>query len=358
MSDTGDDDSHGHPGPPLARQAPFYRGFFWTLGALFALVLALAVREAASVLVLVLIAAFLAIGVEPVVGFVGRHGLKRPWAVLAIAVTVIAVVGSVVYVLGTVLQEQVSSLIDNAPNLLDDLRRNRTVADLDSKYHVISNLEDQITSPDLAQRALGGAFGFGVGVFNALANTIIVFVLMVYFIAALPQLKAAAYSLAPASRRDRVGALGDEILYRVGRYAIGAATVALIAGTVTAIFCVLVGLGEYALPLAVLVALLDLVPLVGAILGAATVCLVGLAMSLPVGITCIFFYVIYEIIEGYVIYPRVMRSSVDVPEYVTIIAVLVGGAVAGIVGALLALPFAAALLLLVREVWVRRQDAS
>ena len=118
------------------------------------------------------------------------------------------------------------------------------------------------------------------------------------------------------------------------------------------------GLGQYALPLAVMVALLDLVPLVGSITGASLVCIVGLANSLTIGIACIVFYLVYETLEGYVIYPRVMRSSVDVPEYVTIIAVLVGGALGGVVGALLALPIGAGALLIVQEVWVRRQDVS
>ena len=107
-----------------------------------------------------------------------------------------------------------------------------------------------------------------------------------------------------------------------------------------------------------MVAILDLVPLVGSITGAALVTIVGLANSLSIGIACIVFYLIYETLEGYVIYPRVMRSSVDVPEYVTIIAVLTGGALGGIVGALLALPIVAGGLLIVQEVWVRRQDVS
>jgi predicted PurR-regulated permease PerM len=134
--------------------------------------------------------------------------------------------------------------------------------------------------------------------------------------------------------------------------------VALLAGTVSFVFLLSAGLSAYALPLAMLVALLDLVPLVGSILGASIVVMVGFAHSAGLGIVCVIFYVIYETIEGYVIYPRVMRSSVDVPEYLTIVAVLLGGAVAGIIGALLALPMAAAVLLLIREVWVRRQDAS
>lgn len=351
-----DETEDAPPGPPLSRQTPFYRGFFGTLGALVAVLFALAVREAASVLVLLVIAGFLATGLEPVVGWVGRRGMGRGWAVAGIGVFIVAVVSTIGYVLGSVLSDQIENFIDNAPSLFDDLRRNRTVAKIDSKYHIFSTLENQITDPNLAQHLFGGALGFGIGLFTFIANTIVVFVLTLYFLAAAPQIKKHLYLLAPASRRDRVSLLGDEILHRVGRYAIGAAAVALLAGTVTAILCVSVGIGEYALPLAVLVALLDLVPLVGAILGATSVCLVGLATSLPVGITCIIFYVIYEAMEGYVIYPRVMRSSVDVPEYVTIIAVLIGGAVAGIVGALLALPVAAALILLVREVWVRRQD--
>ena len=186
----------------------------------------------------------------------------------------------------------------------------------------------------------------------------IVFILTLYFLGAMPQLTKAAYSLAPASRRERVSRLGDEILHRVGGYLIGVVLVAVIAGTVTLVFTLCAGLSEYALPLALLVALLDLVPMVGAIIGASAVCLVGFATSSSTGVVCVAFYLVYEVIEGYVIYPRVMRSSIDVPEYVTIVAVLIGGAVAGIVGALLALPIAAALLLLVREVWVRRQDRA
>ena len=140
------------------------------------------------------------------------------------------------------------------------------------------------------------------------------------------------------------------------RYVVGAVLVALLAGTVTVAFLFSVGLGEFAIPLALLVALLDLVPLVGSATGAACVVIIVFANSFHAGLVAAVFYVIYEGLEGYVIYPRVMRSSVDVPEYVTVMAVLVGGVLGGVVWALLALPIAAAGLLLTREVWVRRQD--
>lgn len=350
------DEDFGRPGTPLDRHAPFFRGFFFTLGVLTALVVGFAVRDATSALTLVLIATVLAVGLDPIVSFLMRRGLSRSLAVTVVAVGALVFVAVLVITIGGVLRTQVVTFIDDAPKLLDDLRRNRTVAQLDRKFHLISTIESKIKKPDFAQSTFDTVFQAGLTAATAVVNTVVVFILTVYFLSALPQLKRAGFSLAPASRRGRVSRLGDEILRRVGGFVIGAVLVALMAGTVTLIFTLIVGLGSYALPLAVLVALLDLVPLVGAILGASVVCLVGFATSLPVGITCVIFYVVYELIEGYVVYPRVMRSTVDVPEYVTIVAVLIGGAVAGIVGALLALPTAAAVLLLVREVWVRRQD--
>jgi predicted PurR-regulated permease PerM len=349
---------YGVPGPPLSRQAPFYRGFFGALGVLGAVGVGYAVREAASVLTLVLISVFLAVGMNPLVDFGVRRGLRRAWAVLIIAVLFLGALTAFVIVVGGVLRTQVTSFIDNAPGLLEDLRRNRTIAHLDAKYHVIAALEKKIEDPDFATDTFSGVFQAGLAAINAVVGLVVVFVLTLYFLGNLPQLTRVAYSLTPASRRERVTKLGDEIIHRVGRFVIGSAVVAFLAGTVTLIFLFCVGLGEYALPLALLVALFDLVPLVGALIGAASVCVVGFATSSSIGIACVVFYLIYEGLEGYVIYPRVMRSSVDVPEYVTIVAVLVGGAVAGIVGALLALPIGAALLLLVREVWVRRQEVS
>ena len=348
----------GTPGARLSRDAPFVRGFLWALGASLAVLIVLAVRDASSVFVLVVIAAFLAIGLDPIVSYVQRRGVKRGWAVLGIAIVFLAAIAAVVFVLGGALKDQITSFINNAPHLLQDLRRNRSIAKLDHRYHVIEKLEDKLRSPNLANATVSKLFDIGATVLNALVGVVVVFVLTIYFVAALPKITRSVYSLAPASRRERVAGLGDEILRRVGGYALGAVLVAMIAGTVTVLFTLSAGLGKYSLALGLLVAVLDLMPLVGSVLGATIVCLVGFATSLPVGIAAVAFYVVYELTEGYVIYPRVMRSSVDVPEYVTVIAVLVGGATAGIVGALLALPVAATLLLLIREVWVRRQDVS
>jgi predicted PurR-regulated permease PerM len=355
---TDDSDPFGVPGAPVSRNAAFYRGFFAALGALAAVAIGLAVREVESVIVLVVVSVFLSVGLNPVVEWMIRHRLRRRWAVLIVALGVVGVLAVVLVVLVGAIRSQVASFVDDAPHLIQDLRQNKAIAHLDERYHFLSQLQHKLQDPHLLNKTFGGAYNVGISVLGALVNTVIIVVLTIYFLASLPQLKNAGYSLVPASRRERVAHLGDEILRRVGGYVIGAVVVALLAGTLTFFMLLSVGLGEYALPLALLVAVLDLVPLVGSIIGAGTVTIIAFATSLNVGIAVLIFYVIYQPLEGYVIYPRVMRSSVDVPEFVTIIAVLLGGALAGIVGALLALPIAAALLLLVREVWVRKQDAS
>ena len=252
---------------------------------LLAVLSALAVREAADTLELVLIAAFLAVGLNPIVEYAIRRGVKRGWAVLVVGVadrSAWSPRSSIV--VGGVLRNQITTLINDAPKLLDDLRKHKSIAHLDHKYHIISSIEQKLKSPNFAEKYFGGVFNVGLSVLHGVLNVVVVFILTLYFLAALPVVKRTLYSLAPASRRERVGQLGDEILRRVGRYVIGAVLVALLAGTVSLIFLFVVGLGQYALPLAMLVALLDLVPLVGSILGATIVSVVGLANSLPIGI--------------------------------------------------------------------------
>jgi predicted PurR-regulated permease PerM len=356
--DVDDEHQYGRPGKPVSRNSAFYRGFIGALGVLAAIVIAMVVREVQSVLILVLVSMFLAVGLNPLVERLIRRGVRRPWAVLIVSLIVLGLFALVVVVLVGAVGHQVTSFIDDAPHLIRDLRKHKTINHLDQRYHFLDALQRKLDNPDLLQNIFGGAFRVGLSVLGAIVNTLLIIVMTVYFLASLPQLKRTAYLLVPSSRRTRVAYLGDEILRRVGGYVIGAVLVALLAGSVTLILLLSVGLGQYALPLALLVALLDLVPLVGSITGAALVTVIGLATSLHVGIACLIFYLIYEPIEGYVVYPRVMRSSVDVPEIMTIVAVLLGGALGGIVGALLALPTAAAIKLLVQEVWIRRQDAS
>ena len=194
-------------------------------------------------------------------------------------------------------------------------------------------------------------------VFSALSSTLIVIVLTVYFVADLPRIRANLYRLVPHSRRPRAILLGDEIFAKVGGYVLGNALISLIAGVLTFAFLVIMGV-PYALLLAIFVALLDLVPVIGSTLAGTVVCLVALNVSLPVCMATIGFFVAYRLVEDYLLVSRIIGRVVKVPALVTVVAVLVGGALLGIVGALVAIPAAAALLLLAREVVFPRLDRA
>jgi len=306
--DHSSDDPFGTPGDPVSRHSPFYVGFFGGLGVLVAIVVGLAIHEVRSALVLVVVSMFLAVGLNPLVEWFMHRGLRRPWSVFVVAMCVLGFVTLFLVALVPVLRDQITALIDAVPGWLDDLRKNQTVQDLDDKYDIIDTLKSKVQSADFAQTAFGSVFTVGLAVLNALFNAFLIFVLTLYFLAALPTIKRAAYSLAPASRRERVAFLGDEILRSVGGYVSGVFVVATCAGVSSFIFLEIVGLGKYAVALALVVALLDFIPLIGATLGATVVTVIGLATSVPIAIACAIFFIAYQQVENYIIYPRVMRS--------------------------------------------------
>jgi predicted PurR-regulated permease PerM len=351
-----DPDDLGEPGPPLDHRAPFYVGFVGGLGALLALWLALNVRAVGSTLMLVVVALFLAAGLNPAVEFFERRGLRRSYAVLTVILLFLVALALFLVAIVPVIADQVRALTDNVPLWLDDVQRNRQVQRLDDEYDIVDKVQKYVTDGDFLSAIFGGAVGIGLAVLGALFNGFIVVVLTLYFLASLQTTKSAAYRLAPASRRDRVTKLGDRILRSVGGYVSGAFIVALCAGISSLIFLFVAGLGQYAVALAFVVALLDVIPMIGATIGAVIVTAIAFATDWKIGIACVVFYIVYQQVENYVIYPRVMSKSVDVPGAVTVIAALVGAALFGVVGALLAIPTAASILMLIREVWVRRQD--
>jgi predicted PurR-regulated permease PerM len=255
-----------------------------------------------------------------------------------------------------VIADQVHALSDNVPQWADQLQHNQLVKRLDHQYDLVDKVREYVAKGNFVSALFGGAIGVGLAVLGALLNGFIVLVMTLYFLASLETTAAAFYRLAPASRRDRVSRLGNHIIRSVGGYVSGAFIVALCAGISSLIFLFVAGLGQYAVALAFVVALLDVIPMIGATIGAVIVSAIAFATDWKIGLACVVFYLVYQQVENYVIYPRVMSKSVDVPGVVTVIAALVGAGLFGVVGALLAIPTAAALLMLVREVWVKRQD--
>ncbi|MGN6252265.1 MAG: AI-2E family transporter [Marmoricola sp.] len=351
-----EEDPYGQPGPALVR-TPFSIGFTGGLGLALAFWLALRIQAVGSVIILVVVALFLAAGLNPALEFFTRRGLRRWMALLIVVVGVLGVLALFAFAIVPVISDQVAAITANAPDWLDKLTHNHQIQQLNDKYHVVDRVKDYIASGDLAKRVFGGALNVTLAILGALGSAFVVVVLTLYFLASLPSIKESLYRLTPASRRERVQLLGDEILRSVGGYVSGAFFIALCAGISTLIVLFVIGMGQYAVALAVVVALLDVIPMIGATLGAIIVVAIGFATSINDGIVLVIFYVIYQQVENYVIYPPVMARSVAVPGAVTVIAALVGASLLGVIGALLAIPTAAAILLLVREVFVKRQDA-
>jgi predicted PurR-regulated permease PerM len=355
--DDGTEHAYGSPGQPLKRHSPFYMGLTGAAGALLAIWLGQQILSISSVLILIVVAMFLAVGLNPVVEFFLRHGLKRSWAVLVVIVGVVLAISLFVLAIVPVISAQVTTITDRAPEWINELQNNQTVQNLNERYGLVDRAQKAIEGGNWANTVFGGVLGVGLAVLSAIANTFIVIVLTLYFLASLPSIKRFGYRFAPASRRERVTYLGDQILSDVGGYVSGAFIVATAAGISSLIFLMVVGMAEYAVALAVVVALLDVIPMIGATLGAVIVTAIGFATDPKIGIACLVFYLIYQQFENYVIYPRVMSRSVDIPGSLIVIAALVGAGLLGVVGALLAIPTAAALQLILKEVFLRRQEA-
>ncbi|MFI7520898.1 AI-2E family transporter [Micromonospora globbae] len=344
----------GPPGRPLRRNS-FLVGFTWALGALAAYSLYGGIRNAAGILVLVVIALFLAIGLNPAVVRLRSWGLPHALSVGLVAFAVLLLLCGGVVALVPPIITQSGQFIEQLPTYIEELRRSETVNELVERYDVVEKVQGAVNAGTVG-RALGGVLGGAQLLFGTLFKALTVLVLTIYFLAYFNRLRTLAYSLVPRSRRERVQLIGDEILTRVGAYMVGALCIAVLAGLSTFVFALIVGLA-YPMALAVVVAVTDLIPQIGATLGAIIVSLVGFATDLSAGIACVIFFLVYQQVENYLIYPKVMRRSVHVNEVAALLAALLGVGLIGVVGALIAIPTVAAIQIILREVVLPRQQA-
>jgi predicted PurR-regulated permease PerM len=349
----------GAPGRPMNRQSPFYLGFVGAIGVLVAYGLVTLVTRLSSVITLLTVSLFLALGLDPVVEWLRARGLERRWAVLVVFLGVIALFIGVVSLLVPPVVQEATQLAGQAPDLAQQLLRNPRLRALDDQYGLISRaqreLQTRLTSGQLWTTVFGGVLGAGKAVASGFFSAFTVLILTLYFLASLPLVKSSAYRLVPRTRRQRVTLLSEEISRRVGGYFMGQITVATINGACSYVMMKIVGI-PYAAVLAVAVGVLGLIPMVGAILGAVLVVVVALFNSTTSAIVVAVYYVIYQQLENYFISPKVMQRTVSVPGAITVVAALAGGTLLGVLGALMAIPVAAGLLLVYQQVLVPRQE--
>jgi predicted PurR-regulated permease PerM len=340
----------------MDRRSPFFIGMAGAAGVAVTIGLVELTIKARSVLVLIGLALFIAAGLDPVVSWLTRRRMPRWAAVIVVLLAVFGVIAGFLAAAIPPLAAQTTNLISQLPHYAHTLQdHNSQLGRLNTHYHI-----EQRLSRLLATRGstlVGGVLGAGAMVLGALASTLAVLVLVVYFLVGMPRIKLFFYRLAPHSRRARVILLGDEIFTKVGGYVLGNVVTSVIAGLGTYLWMLAFGI-PYPILLGLFVAILDLIPVIGSTIGGAVVTLVALTVSLPVAIATLVFYIAYRLAEDYLLVPRIMGSTVQVPAVLSIVAVLVGGALMGIIGALVAIPVAAALRLLLQEVTFRRLDRS
>jgi predicted PurR-regulated permease PerM len=320
-----------------------------------------ALASASAVFILIIISIFLAAGLNPAVLFFQNRGLNRGASVGAVMASVLLFVAAFIAIAVPPLLDQGNQLLDNAPALIKDLNNNAFINDLNNKYGVIDSLQTKIDSlikdGQFAITAFGGVIGVGKAVVSGLVSTITILVLTLYFLASLPQVINIALRFVPATRRDRVSKLTNAIVGRIGSFVGGQAIIAALAATFILIMGLIVGM-PYPGPLAMVVLICGFIPLVGHFIGMSIVTVVSLTDSLTTAAIALGAYILYVQIENYVITPRIMRKSLAIPGLVTIIAALLGASLLGLVGGLLAVPIAAAVLLILDEVVFPRADQA
>ncbi|MEO8888484.1 MAG: AI-2E family transporter [Jatrophihabitantaceae bacterium] len=311
-----------------------------------------------QVLLLLVAAAFIAIGLEPAVDWLTRHHLRRGWAVLVISLIAVAMLAGFLAAAVPPIVNEATQLVKQGPHFLQQLQNKNTVfGHLNARFHIEDKLKTAASSK-LSISSFSGLLSVGKAVVSFTFDVLVVIVLVLYFLADFPRIKRVFYRLAPLPRRPRVALLGDEILSRTGGYILGNVLTSLIAIICQYIILLVLGV-PYALVLSIFVGVLDLVPLVGSTIAGVLVTLVTLAaVSLSAAIINVAFTIIYRLVEDYLINPRILKRTVDVSPLVTIVAVLIGGALLGIIGALIAVPAAAAVQLMITEVVYPRMDSA
>jgi len=336
----------GPRGRQIDRRSPFYLGLVASAGVAVTYGAVRVLGSVSSVLALILVALFFALGLEPAASWLVNRKLPR-WAAVTLVVVVafILLAGSVAAAIPP-LTQQAGELIKQAPHYLQQAQDHSSVIGrLNDRFHLQQRITD--TFKGAGGPAVSGLVKAGSAVFGALADLGIVAVLTVYFLVDLPRIRATLYRLVPGSRRPRAILLGDEILAKVGAYVLGNVTTSVIAGVATFVWCLALDV-PYPVLLGAFVAILDLIPY-GSTVAGGVVAVVALTVSIPVGIATLAFYIVFRWFEDYLLVPKVIGRAVKVPAGVTVVAVLIGAALLGIVGALVAIPVAAALQLLTQE---------
>ncbi|MDQ4215145.1 AI-2E family transporter [Microbacterium sp. ASV81] len=347
---------------------PFAFGFLMTLGALGAILLGLALSSLSTVLIYIAFALFAALGLDPAVRWLERRGLSRAWSVVCVIVALAIVLAIIILAILPTVIDQIASFISSIPGTIRAFLKSDFYHGLEQQFgvgltDVVSEIQKYLSDPSkLAQLGggalqLGGAaLQIGAAIATGLSGALIVLVLTLYFLATLPTMKAGLIRLAAARDREGIGAITDQITESVGGYVMGMVSLAFINAVIVFILYLVLGLPFPPL-MATVAFLITLIPLVGSVLFWIIGSGIALFTSPVLALIFALVYLVYMQLEAYVITPRVMNKAISIPGSLVVIGALVGGTLLGLLGALIAVPVTASILIIIKQVWIPRQDA-
>ncbi|MDO0974982.1 AI-2E family transporter [Mycolicibacterium frederiksbergense] len=345
----------GEPGKKFDRRSPFFIGLAGSAGVALTYGVVHLLASLSSILTVIGVAFFLALGLEPVVSWLVNRELPRWLATALVFVVFVAGIATFAAAAFPPLFAQITDLVNRAPLYLQQAQDHSSfIGRLNDRFQLQQRFTDAVDSIDGS--ALNHVVSAGTAVLEGVADTLIAIVLTLYFLADMPRIRSTIYRLVPHTRRPRAILIGDEVFAKVGAYVLGNVLISLLAGAATLIWLTAFDV-PYPLLLAILVAILDLVPVVGSTIAGIVVGAVALTVSIPVCLATIAFYIAFQMVEDYVLVPRIIGRAVHVPALTTVVAVLIGATLLGVVGALVAIPIAAALQLIVQEVLYPRLDS-
>jgi predicted PurR-regulated permease PerM len=305
----------------------------------------------------ILISVFLALALNPAVDWLQRHHVRRRGAAVGITYlgVSLAVVGLGALFVPT-LVDQVNSFVNKTPDYVDDLTSGRgKLGFLETKYHVVEKVREQVNEGG-ASRILGlsgTALAVTKGVINAVVGTVTIIFMTFFMLLEGPKWTERMYALLPTESQPRWRRVGYDIYRTVGGYVTGNLLISLIAGISSTIVLLIMGV-PYAVALGLIVAFLDLIPLAGATLAAIIVGAVAFIHSLVAGIVVIVFFVVYQQVENHLLQPIVYGRTVQLSPLAVLVAVLIGAELAGVLGALGAIPVAGAIQVVIAD-WNRNR---
>ena len=310
-----------------------------------------------NVLGMLFIAIFLAVALGPIVEIFVRAKIKRGFAILITYLLLLATVFGIGLLVVPPIVSGVNDFVGNVPHYVEDLRDSKTFRKYDDKYKITPKLNEQAKElPTHISDAASGLRTVTVGVFGAIIQLVTILVMAFFLLLDGKRILRFLLEQLGPHHGERFWRISQDVYKAVGGYVAGNVFISVIAGVSSYIVMSLAGI-PFAVPLAVLVALFDLIPLVGSTIAGAVVAVVAAIAGFPGKlIIWVVFLIIYQQVENNVLQPVVYRRTVRIHPLVVIVAVLIGGSLLGVLGALLAIPIAATVQILVKELWNYRQE--